>query len=152
MVDPITMAAVGSAVGGAMGFKGNMAAAKTARKTAEYNAKIAENEAVLLQRAKVREEAIMRANSERLVATQTVATAKSGIQLSGNPLQAMADAYFNTEKDALNIRYASEIEQVAKASEAGLARAEGAARSQALKIQAYGSLLDGGQKAATLMG
>jgi len=53
--------------------------------------------------------------------------------------------------DATMIQYAGDVEQVQKQSEAALARAEGGARAAGLKYQAYGSLLSGGQKAATLM-
>jgi hypothetical protein len=141
-------AAVASSV---LQFKGNMASAKAARRVAEYNAQVTENEAILLQRRKVEEEANLRANSERLAATQKVATAASGIELSGSPLQALADTYFNTEMDALRIQYASEIEQTASQSAATLTRAQGRARSNAFRTQAYASLLEGGSRSAQLM-
>lgn len=150
-MDPVTLAAAAAAGGGIMGFKGNQAAAKAARQTAEYNAKVAENEAILLQRKKTAEEASMRQSAERTIASQRVATAASGIQMSGSALQALADSYFATEMDALNIQYAADIEQTAKASEAALARAEGRARSTALKTQSYQSLLQGGSQAAQLI-
>jgi len=150
-LDPVTIAAGASAASGFLGFKGNQAAAKAARQTAEYNAKVAENEAILLQRAKVDEEKNLRQESRRLVSAQRVATAASGIQMSGSPLQALADTYFNTEMDALRIQYASEVEQTGKLAEATLERAQGSARSAALRTAAYQSLLEGGSKAATLM-
>lgn len=150
-MNPVVIAAGASAASGFLGFKGNQAAAKAARQTAEYNAKVAENEAILLERAKVDEERKLRESSRRLASAQNVATAASGIQMSGNPLQALADTYFNTEMDALRIQYASEVEQTAKIAEATLARAQGQARSAALRSAAYQSLLEGGSKAATLM-
>jgi len=140
----------GSLLGGFLGYKGNQAAAKQARATAEYNARVAENEAILLQRRKVSEEAAMRQSAERTMASQRVATAASGIQMSGSALQAMADSYFATEMDALNIQYAADIEQTAKASEAALARATGAAKASAYKLASYQSLLQGGTQAATI--
>jgi len=134
-----------------LGYKGNQAAAKAARQTAEFNAQVAENEAIILQRRKIDEEANMRKQSDRLIATQRVATAASGVQMSGSALNALADSYFNTEMDALRIQYAADIEQTAKASEAALTRAEGRARSTALKTASYQSLLAGAEKAATYM-
>ena len=110
-----------------------------------------ENEAILLQRAKIAEENQLRKQAARLEGTQRVATAKSGITMSGSPMQALADTYFNTEFDALKIQYASSIEQTQKVSAATLLRAEGAARSSALKTRAYQSLLESGSKAATLV-
>jgi len=145
-----TMAQGGSILGGILGFKGNQAAAKQAKATAEYNAKVAENEAILLQRRKTTEEANMRKASERVVATQRVTTAASGVELAGSTLDAIADSFFNTEMDALNIQYAADVEQAAKASEAALTRATGRAKASAYKLASYQSLLAGGTQAATI--
>jgi hypothetical protein len=145
-----TMAQGGSVLGGILGYKGNQAAAKQAKATAEFNARVAENEAILLSRRKVSEESNMRKASERQVATQRVATAAAGVEMSGSPLEALADSYFNTEMDALNIQYASDIEQAAKASEAALTRATGRAKASAYKLASYQSLLAGGTQAATI--
>jgi len=76
----------GSLLGGFLGFKGNQAAAKQAKATAEFNAQLAEQEAIVLGRQKVDQEANMRQSSERLIATANVATAASGIQMSGSAL------------------------------------------------------------------
>ncbi len=145
------IAAAAAIGGGVMGFKGNQAAAKAAKQTAEFNAQVAENEAVILRRRKVDEEANLRGQSARLVATANVATAASGIQMSGSALQAAEDSYFNTEMDALKIQYAGDIEETAKASEAALARATGRARASSLRMASYQSLLAGGSQAASIM-
>jgi len=145
------VAAGASALAGIMGYKGNMAAAKSAKAVGEYNAALAENEAIILARAKRDEEEALRKQSDRLVGTQRAMVAASGVQMTGTPLQVLADTYFSTEMDAAMIRYAGDIEQVQKQSEAALARTEGGARAAALKYQAYGSLLTGAQQSATLM-
>ena len=143
-MEPLTAVAIGGQVlGGVMGAKGANQAARAAQQVAEYNAKVAENEAIVLQRAKTAEEASLRRQSDRLIATQRVATAKSGIQMSGSALQALADTYFNREKDAARIQYASSIEQTQKASEANLARIEGRAQAAAFRTQGQQSLLGG---------
>lgn len=147
----IEIAAAAAAGAGLVGYKGNMASAKAAKQIGEYNAKVAEAEAKLLQRKKTQEEGILRRQSDRLIGMQRVATAKSGIQMSGSPLQALADAYFNTELDAINIQQASKVEQFAKTAEANLARAEGNARSTAYKTQAYTTLLSAGKESASLL-
>ena len=100
---------------------------------------VAENEAKVLRRRKIDEEANMRSASARLIATANVATAKSGIEMSGSALQAAEDSYFNTEMDALKIQYAGDIEETAKASEAALARATGRAKASAYKLASYQS-------------
>jgi len=149
-MDSAQAAQGGSLLGGFLGYKGNQAAAKQARATAEFNARVAENEAIILRRRKIDEEKNMRSQSARLIATAQVQTAKSGIQMSGSALQAMRDSYFNTEMDALKIQYAGDIEETAKASEAALARATGAAKASAYKLASYQSLLAGGTQAATI--
>ena len=60
-------------IGDLLSFKGNQAAAKQAEAVGEFNARLAENEAVILRRAKVREESNLRKASERTIATQRVA-------------------------------------------------------------------------------
>ena len=138
-----------SALGSVFSFKGNMNAARNAKAVGDYNARVAENEAVLLRRAKVEQEANLRQSAERVVSAQRVATAKSGIQMSGSPFLALADTYFGTEMDALRIQYAGDIEEAGKISEAAMARATGRARRDALKTKAYVTLLEAGVKAAS---
>ena len=149
-MEAMTALAVGGKVlGGVMGAKGANQAANAAQQVAEYNAQVAENEAILLQREKTAQEATVRRQSERLIGAQRVAVAKSGIQMSGSALQALADTYFNREKDAARIQYASSIEQTQKASEANLARIEGRAQAAAFRIQGQQSLLGGFTDAAS---
>jgi len=145
MSDSVLAAAAG--VSGLLGYKGNMASAKAARQVGEYNAVVAENEKILLQRATRQKEANLRQSAERLQGTQRVATAKSGIQMSGSPLQALRDTFFNTELDAIGIRYAGSIEEAAKINEAAMARATASAQSAQFKTAAYTSLLESGAKA-----
>jgi len=126
---------------GVMGFKGNRAAAKAAEQAAEYNAQIEENEAVLLARARRDQEQNVRADARRLIGAQRAATAKSGVQMSGSPLQALADTYFNVERDAQRIQYAASVDAANQEAAAAMARANGAASSAAYKTAALQSLL-----------
>lgn len=147
-MDPMTIAAGASAASALLGFKGNQASARAAQQTAEYNAKLRENEAVLLQRAKTEQEANLRRSNDRLVASQTVATAKSGVEVSGSPYLALADSYFAMERDALRIQYASDIEQANALAEAAMSRATGAARASSFRTASYVSLLNGASSMA----
>jgi len=145
--------AAASGLGAIMGFKASQAAAKQARLTAEYNAKVAENERILLQRSARDEQARLRQGSDKLISAQRVAAAKSGVVTgTGSNLLALRDTYMNTEMDAIAIRYASSIQEQAKTAQAAMIRAEGASRSSAIKTQAYANLLESGAKTATLMG
>lgn len=149
-MEPFTAVAVGSQVlGGVAGFKGNRAAAKQARQIAEYNAQVAENEAVLLARQKRESEARVRQRGERQYGQARVAAAQSGVQFTGSTLKALADIKYGIEKDAAFIQYASSVEQAKKAAEAMTIRIEGAARSASYRNAAMGSLLGGVAGAAS---
>lgn len=153
MPEPITMAAAAAtAASGVVSFKGNQAAARAAQQVAEYNAQVREQEAILQARAKADEEAQLRKMGEKVVAQQRVATAASGVTMSGSPYLALMDTYFGIEEDALRIQYASDIEQTRAEADATLIRAEGSARKSALKTQAYSSLLSSGSRSAELLG
>jgi len=104
-----------------------------------------------LQRRRVQEEAALRRNSERLAGLQVVATAKSGVEMTGSPFLALADTFFQTELDALNIQYASDIDELNKLSEAALARTGAAAAAASFQTQAYLSLLNSGSRSAQLL-
>ena len=146
-------AAASTGITAIMGFKASQAAAKNAKLTAEYNAKIAENEKVLLQRSARDEQAKLREGSDKLVSAQRVSAAKSGVVVgTGSNLLALRDTFMKTEEDAIAIRYASSIQEQAKTAQAAMIRAEGASRSSAIKTQAYANLIESGSKAATLMG
>jgi len=150
-MNPMAIAAGASAVAGIVGFKGNKQAARIARQTGEYNAQLAENELVMLQRRRVQQENVMRQNSERLAGAQKVATAASGVEMTGSPFLALADTYFQTEIDALNIQYAADVDELNKLSEAALARSGAAATAAAFQTQAYMSLLSSGSRSAQLL-
>ena len=146
-------AAASTGITAIMGFKASQAAAKNARLTAEYNAKIAENEKVLLQRSARDEQVKLREGSDKLVSAQRVSAAKSGVVVgTGSNLLALRDTFMKTEEDAIAIRYASSIQEQAKTAQAAMIRAEGASRSSAIKTQAYANLIESGSKAATLIG
>ena len=140
-MEPTTIMAAASVAQGVMGFKGNRAAARQAQAVAEYNAQVRENELVLTQRARRDQEAALRKQSERLVGVQRVSTAKSGIQMSGSALQALADTYFSTERDAQRIQYAASVEQTQAESQAAMSRIAGKAQASAYNTAAFGSLL-----------
>lgn len=150
MADPLTAGA--TMLGGVMSFKGQQAQAKQVQQIAEYNAQAAEQEKVALAEVKAKEEVRLRAGLERLVGTQRLATAASGVQMTGTPLQALFDTYQAGELDALNIQQASSREQAAKTQEAAMTRLGGKAKASGLKYQSYASLINSGSKAATLMG
>lgn len=134
---------------GVMGFKGNRAQAQAIEQAGEYQAKIKENEAVLLSRARRDQEVSIRRNSDRLKGAQKVATAASGVRVSGSPLRMMADTYFSTEVDALRVRYAGSIEQANAESNAAMSRLNARNQVAAANIAAVGSIIQAGSSMAS---
>jgi len=137
-MDPITGAAI---AGGVLGFKGQKAAGKAAAQAAEYNAQVAENEAILLARQKREEERMLRMQGRQLTGAQMVASAKSGVQVSGSVLDAMADSFFAVERDIANVRYASNIQQVKAGSDIAMTRLGGQIAQKTANVQAFSTLL-----------
>ena len=148
-MEATTIMAAASVAQGVMGFKGNRAAARQARAVSEYQAQVAENELILTQRARRDQEASLRRNSERLKGTQRTATAASGIRMSGSPLEAMKDTYFNTEVDALRIQYAGSVEAANAASNAAMAKMTGKAQAMTYNTSAFTSLIGAGSAMAS---
>jgi len=140
-MEPTTIMAAASVAQGVMGFRGNRAAARQAQQVAEYTAQVQENELILTQRARRDQEVSLRRNSEMLKGTQRVTTAASGVQMSGSPLEAMKDTYFNTEVDALRIQYAGSVEEANAASNAAMARMTGKAQASAYNMSALTSVI-----------
>jgi hypothetical protein len=148
-MEPTTIMAAASVAQGVMGFKGNRAAAKQAQQVADYQAQVAENELVLTQRARRDQEVSLRRNSDRLKGTQRAATAASQITMSGSPLLALKDTYFNTEVDALRIQYAGSVEAANAASNAAMARMTGKAQAAAYNTAAFTSIIGAGSAMAS---
>tara|TARA_R110002073_G_scaffold63344_4_gene158620 strand:- start:1385 stop:1900 length:516 start_codon:yes stop_codon:yes gene_type:complete len=145
--------AAASGLGAVMGFKASQAAAKKTKLMADYDAKVKENEKILLARSARDEEKRLRKGSEKLKSAQVVAASKSGTVVgTGSNLLALRDVAMGTELDAITIRYASSIEQQKKTQQAAMIKAKGASRASAIKTQAYANLLESGAKAATMMG
>lgn len=132
---------------GGMAYKGNRAAAQTAERVAARDAEVVESEAIMLARAKADEESRLRRRGEFTKGTARVAVSKSGIQMKGQPLNAMAELYFGIEEDASRIQYASDLEQIQKQNEAENIRIAGGVRSEQYKQKATMSLLGGAAKA-----
>jgi hypothetical protein len=95
---------------GVMSASAQRAAGKQAGLNAEYDAQVAENEKILLARNAKKEEKRLRQGSERLISSQRVAAAKSGVVTgTGSNLLALRDAYMGTEMDLIELRFASSM-------------------------------------------
>ena len=63
--------------------------------------------------------------------------------MSGSPRQALFDAYYSTELDAIRIQYGAELESTAKEAEARMAAATGSAQAAAYRTGAFTNILSG---------
>jgi hypothetical protein len=135
------IAAGATVLQGVVGYKANRSAAKYAQQVAARDAQIAENESLLLARAKRDEESRARRRGEYTKGAAQVAIAKSGVQVTGSSLDALAEVYFGVEDAAARIQYASSIEQAAKEAEVESIILSGQSRAAGYKQAAIGSIL-----------
>lgn len=142
-MEPMTLAAGASAIGSIMGYKGNMASARQAEQVAEFNAEMMERDRVLLARRSRDQQTSLRQQSRQLAGSQVLATAASGVQLSGSPLLTLSNTYFNTEVDAQRIVSAGTEADLKKQTDIALTRMEGETRASNFRTAAYGSILSG---------
>lgn len=96
-------------IGGLIGGFGQMSSAKSETNVGEYNAQVYEQKAV----AERQSQSLLEEQKRRLIKTQigsqVAGYAKSGIQMSGSPLEVMLDSYRNAEMDIAIDKYNSEV-------------------------------------------
>lgn len=110
---------------------------------AEYNARVAENDAVAAKQAAGYEEDRFRDRAAKVRSAQRAAIAKSGIDLEGSPLAVMEETAVEAEMDALAIRQQGSVESARARSRAALDRMEGRAAKSASYWNAASSVLNG---------
>jgi hypothetical protein len=114
-----------------------------AKAMADYNAKVAENDARAAELQAGYEEERFRDRAGKLRSAQRAAVAKSGIDLEGSPLAVMEETALEAEMDALSIRQQGSVEAARARSRAALDRMEGKAAKTASYFRAASSLLNG---------
>lgn len=123
---------------------GQMQQSKMAKKTAEYNAKVQENEALRAQQEGMESARRFRDDASARQARIRAMVAKSGVSSStGSPLMVMAEQAGRDELQALDIERGAKTESSRLRTQAGITRMEGAQISKAKKIGAGVSLLKG---------
>ena len=131
-------------VGTAVSVYGMYEQGQAAEATADYNAKLAENEAIAKEQQAHAESMQMQKNKERLLASQRAGFAKSGaVGTEGTPLLLMAEQAGTAELDILNQQRNRAMEATALRSEADLQRFQGKSAARAGAIGAAGTALSG---------
>ena len=137
-------------VGTGLAVYGQVKQAETAKKMGEYNAKLAENQALQTEmdsREQLRRTAI---GNKRIMATQRVSYAKAGVDTAGTPLAVMAETAGNLKLSSLDYMKKTGQDVTALHGQAGASRALGAQQAQAAYIGAGASLLSGASSMASM--
>lgn len=138
----VTIAVAGTAVSAI----GAMNQGKAAQQAANFNAQVAQNNAVAARQAAA-ENARREARAGRI--RTGALRARSNLDASMDLLE---DSVMEEELNVNSILHAGELEALGLTTSASLFRAQGAAARQAGNTQAFGSLLKGAGKAAGKLG
>lgn len=131
-------------VGTAVAAYGQYEAGQAAKATANYNAKLAKNEAKAREQQAHVESQQMQKNKERLLASQRAGFAKGGAVITeGTPLLLMAEQAGTAELDILNQQRNRAMEASSLRSEASLSKIQGKQAARSANIQAGATVLQG---------
>jgi len=122
-------------------------AGENAAEEADYNAKVAEQNALAEKDKASYDENIHRDNVRKLLSTQRALYGKSGVDMTGSPLLVMEDTAAKSEIDALAIRHGGDIAAAQQRSAATLSKMRGKNAQTAGYIGAGSSLLSGASSA-----
>jgi hypothetical protein len=132
-----------AAAGTGVAVAGSIAQGEAARKSQEFNAKVAENDA----KAKMDQAAFqaqqIRDRGRKILGAQTAAASASGVSLSGSFLDVQGSTLASNELDALAAEYQGKVGANRSLAQAMMDRAEGENAQQASYWGAGSSLLTG---------
>ena len=121
---------------------GSYQSGQTQKAMSDYNAKLAENEAIAKEQAATAEAQRMRTEKEKVLARQRAAYAKSGAVITeGTPLLTMAEQAGLMELDIMNMQRTGAMSAQASKSQAALDRFSGQSAATAANWQAGSTLL-----------
>ena len=144
MCDPVSVSAVAAVTATAFTAYTAVEQGNYQKGVAEYNARLAENEAEETRRAGVEAENEQRRKTAELISRQRAQLGAANVDLgSGSALQLQEDAATLGEADALRIRSNVGEQFDALQSSATLTRSQGEFAQSAGQMSAVGSLLGG---------
>lgn len=130
-------------ISAAIGALGAIQEARASSASSEFNAKIADNNALIAEQNAAADENKQRRSAGRQAATSRAAIGAAGVTLEGSPLDVLEDQALEAELDALNIRYGGRLQASNFRSQAQLDRsAARSARTQGF-LSAGSTLLQG---------
>lgn len=132
---PIITAAISAAAAISQG--------QQAKAAADYNAKVDEQNAQLAREQAAAKEQLHRNEVRMFMGRQRAAVAEAGVGFGGTQQDLAVQSALAAEMDALNIRYAGELEARGLFAQAQQTRLEGKQRQTNAGFQAFGSVLGG---------
>jgi hypothetical protein len=135
------------AAGAALNFVGGMQRAQAARRTGEYNAAIAEQNAQISLQEAAEEERRKRQFMTRQMGQLRANIGKSGLANEGSMNEVLQDSAAQAELEALTIRHKGDLQALSYRQQGSLARMEGESMGRGYEMGAAASLLDFGGKA-----
>ncbi|TQV80770.1 hypothetical protein [Denitrobaculum tricleocarpae] len=130
-------------ISAAVGALGAIQEARASSAASEFNAKIADNNAIIAEQNAAADETRQRRAAGRQAAASRAAIGAAGVTLEGSPMEVLEDQALEAELDALNIRYGGRLQASNYRSQAQLDRsAARSARTQGF-LSAGSTLLRG---------
>lgn len=146
MADPVTL----TIAAGVADAAGSVIEGIGAQRSANYNARLADQNAGIATMQAASEEARSRNDAARLAGEQVASYGASGVTLEGSPMTVMRESAVNAEMDALSIRYQGALKSRAYRAEADQQRFAGKQARVAGFIGGATKLLSGGAQVAQL--
>lgn len=144
MPEPISIIAAIAGIGAAgIGAYSAISSASAQSDAADFNSKVAANNAQQAKQEADAEAARVRDKNRRILASQKAAYAASGVQISGTVTDVLLDSATQGELDAMSVEYAGKVRQNALISQSELLKKESSNASKAGIFGAAGYGLSG---------
>lgn len=127
-------------------------AAKSQEDVADYNAKVARNNAIAAKNSASYDADRLRDRNKRLRATQATSYLKAGVTLEGSAQDVMYDSALEGEMDALSVVYKGQLEINSQGAGADIYKMQGGAARQTGQYAVASSVLSGVGSAGSAYG
>lgn len=142
MADPVTWALIASVAAGGLSAAGQYRQGQYQEKMAEYNAGIANNEAIAAQQKADYDAEASAQKFKILMGRQRAMYAKAGVDItSGSPLLMLSNQALEAEKERQAIQYGGNIASQSEKNKATMFRFQGKNAGQAGQINAASTFL-----------
>ena len=133
-----------NAVSSVFSFVGQRKQAKATEAAAEFNAKVAENEAINVENERRESARRERRLNRRKLGKQRALIAKAGVLETGSPLELMAETAGELEVGVLDFNRQQQAKQRQLRSQAAITRFEGKQKAKGLRLASIGTAIKGG--------